>query len=129
MCEIFLWHFWRKWGFWQHLRNRCSHAISMGELLPVCSDLSQFLSEHLYFTESIFLNRILVWPLNANGNWAKFFPSGKFSGNLVGNSPKCVVWEILHTFRGNGGKWWNMMFWWIFDKLCELLGLIQKCLN
>ena len=27
-----------------------------------------------------------------------------FSGNLAGNSLKCVVWEILHTFRGNGGK-------------------------
>ena len=76
----------------------------MGELPLVCSKLSQFLSECLYFTESVFLNGILVRPLNVNGNWAKFFPSGKFSGNLAGNSPKCVVWDILHIFRGNGGK-------------------------
>ena len=54
--------------------------------------------------KSVFLNGNLFGPLNANGNWAKFFPGGKFSGNLVGNSVKCVVSEILHTFRGNGGK-------------------------
>ena len=38
--------------------------------------------------ESVFLKGILVWPLNANGNWAKFFQSGKFSGNLAGKFPE-----------------------------------------
>ena len=98
MRTVFWRRFWRKSGFWQHLWNRCSHAISMGELPLVYSDLSQFLWERLYFTESVNLNGILVWSLNTNGNWAKFFLSRKFSENLAGNSPKCGIWEILYNF-------------------------------
>ena len=41
-----------------------------------------------------------------NGNWAKFFPSGEFSGKLAGNSPDGKWWENLHNFLvGNGEKW------------------------
>ena len=53
----------------------------------IFDELSQFRAKHLYFTESVNLHGNLILSLNVNGNWVKFFPSGKSSGKLVGNSP------------------------------------------
>ena len=56
MCEIFL----RIFEGSEDFDNIYGIGVLMQSLLPVCSDLSQFLSGCLYFTESVFLNGILV---------------------------------------------------------------------
>ena len=58
----------------------------------IFAELSQFRAKRLYFTESVNLCGFLVRSLNVNGNWAKFFPNGEFSGKLAGISGKFPRW-------------------------------------